>query len=104
VSSQVVREGLQAQDGAFEALRGVEALEARHVAGHVLRPAHLVHGLEVVHVVVVLAKPDARDNLEHVERDGVFLVKARALDVPCIGQEALQAIDLRCAPLGRRVG
>ena len=58
----------------------------------------------MVHVVGVLAEPDPRDDLEHVERHRVFLVESRPIDVLRVGEEALQAGDLLGAALRRRVG
>jgi hypothetical protein len=50
---------------------GESRLEARHVAGDVVRPP-IWSTAEVMDVVGVLAKPDPRDNLDHVERDRVL--------------------------------
>ncbi len=101
---EVLRECLEPADQPIDPLGRVDALEAGKVAGHVLRAGHLVHRLEVVDVVLVLAKPDASDDLEHVERDHVLLVEAVAIHLLGVGQEALERGDLLGAALGRRIG
>ena len=44
----------------------------------------------MVDVVIELPEPDARDRLEHVERDRVFLVETAAVDFLGIVEEAAQ--------------
>ncbi len=104
VFGQEMGERLEAQDGPFETLRRVDTLEARHVAGQVLWTRHLVHRLEVVDVMRVLAQPDPGDHLEHVEGDRVLLAEPNTVDLLGVLEEPLQATDLFGASFSRWIG
>ncbi len=57
----------------------------------------------MLRVELVLAQLDAAHNLEHVERDRVFLVQADRVDLPRVMQEALEGAYLLSARLRARV-